>query len=119
MLIKHCPRCRKQMPYGKVYCEACSELNIRSKKRAREYNRSRDKRYSNFYHSAEWKRLCAAKLADCDYQCEICKSKGIIKIAEDIHHKIPIKQDWNKRLDYDNLLAVCVACHRRIEPKNS
>ena len=118
MLIKYCPMCRKPMPYGKIYCNDCSALNVRSKKHAIEYNRSRDKKYSSFYNSAAWKRLCAKKLSDCNYQCEICRGKGIIKIAEDIHHKMPIKKDWDKRLDYDNLLAVCVACHNRIEPKN-
>ena len=50
----------------------------------------------------------------------MCRKNGIIKEAKEIHHIIPIEEDWSKRLDYDNLIALCSDCHNaqheRISP---
>lgn len=79
-----------------------------------------NEKFSSFYNSKEWKLLRNKKWYDCDGICELCKKNGIIRQAKEIHHIIPIETDWSKRLDYDNLLALCSDCHNlqheRISP---
>jgi 5-methylcytosine-specific restriction endonuclease McrA len=37
-----------------------------------------------------------------------------------VHHIVPIEEDWNKRLNFDNLVLLCPDCHNaeheRISP---
>ena len=77
-------------------------------------------KYDTFYQSKEWQLLRNQKFYDADGLCEMCRAKGIIRSAKEIHHKIPIEEDWSKRLDYDNLIALCGDCHNaqheRISP---
>lgn len=77
-------------------------------------------RFANFYNSKEWHDLRNQKFYDADGMCEICKANGIIKQGKEVHHKIPIEEDWNKRFDYDNLILLCSDCHNaqheRISP---
>ena len=70
-------------------------------------------KYAEFYNSAEWKNLRNQKFFDADGLCELCRKNGIIRSAKEIHHKIPIEEDWSKRLDYDNLIALCSDCHNQ------
>ena len=77
-------------------------------------------KYDSFYQTKEWKLLRNQKWVASDGLCEMCRAKGIIRSAKEIHHKIPIEEDWSKRLDYDNLIALCSDCpnaqHERISP---
>ncbi len=68
-------------------------------------------KYNSFYCSREWQQLRQAKWVSSDGLCEMCRAKGIIKEAKEIHHIIPIEEDWSKRLDFDNLIALCSDCH--------
>ena len=124
MLMRYCPRCRKLIPQSKHYCDDCQKLvdqkiaeakersrKERARKYAKEYNKKRDPEHVRFYHSRAWKQLRAAKLAEAEYLCEECRKKGILTMAEDVHHIVPISEDWEKRLDMDNLRCLCVNCH--------
>ena len=77
-------------------------------------------RYQQFYNSREWRDLRNYKFAMADGLCENCKKNGIVRAAREIHHVIPIDEDWSKRLDYENLIALCPECHNseheRISP---
>lgn len=77
-------------------------------------------KYDSFYQSKEWSLLRNQKFYDADGLCELCRKNGIIKEAKEVHHIVPIEIDWSKRLDYDNLLALCSDCHNlqheRISP---
>lgn len=76
--------------------------------------------YNQFYCSKEWHELRNRKFYDANGLCEMCLKKGIIKCGKEVHHKIEITKDWNKRLDYDNLILLCSDCHNaqheRISP---
>lgn len=110
------------MAYGKECCEYCAPI-IEAKKienrraSSRKYDTKRNNKYVHFYYSKEWKALRDKKLSQCGYLCEECSKNGVIKAAEDVHHIIPVKEDWEKRLDIENLMAVCVSCHNKIEKK--
>ena len=70
-------------------------------------------RYASFYNSKEWHELRMAKWVSANGLCELCLKNGIINEAREIHHIVPIEKDWSKRLDYDNLLALCSDCHNQ------
>ena len=76
-------------------------------------------KYAEFYNSKSWHALRNQKWCDCDGLCEICKKRGIIREAREIHHIEPITENWNKRLDYDNLIALCSDCHNAIHNRQS
>ena len=76
-------------------------------------------KYASFYNSKEWKQLRKLKYADANGLCEKCFLKGIIKEGVDVHHKIPIEDDWDKRLDYSNLMLLCKDCHNEIHDRES
>lgn len=80
------------------------------------YNKERvDKEYTDFYKTKEWEHIRAIALARDRYQCVMCKQKGILKKADMVHHIVPVKKNWNKRLELNNLISLCNACHNGIE----
>ena len=70
-------------------------------------------KYNSFYCSREWQLLRQAKWCQADGLCEMCRAKGIIRSAKEIHHIVPIAVDWSKRLEYENLIALCSDCHNQ------
>ena len=77
-------------------------------------------RYQEFYNSSEWKALRNYKFAQVDGLCEHCRAKGIVRAGREVHHIVSIQEDWNKRLDIENLVLLCSDCHNaeheRISP---
>lgn len=136
MALKPCPRCKKMIPYGSSYCSEClpivqaerietQERNAayRAKKYNREYNRRRDPKYAAFYRSKPWKLTSKAKLQACGYKCEArvdaeCKRRA--RLACEVHHIEALKTPggWSRRLDWDNLMGVCVQCHNILDGKS-
>ncbi len=119
MLFKACARCGNYIQYPNTYCSVClpiveearaKRLLERKRKYDRIYNKTRDKKYLRFYNSAEWRALSSKYMSDKGYKCEGCH-----KLATEVHHKKPIQTDegWDLRLDYDNLMAVCIKCHNK------
>lgn len=117
MLLKACKRCGNLIPYGKVYCQACTPIvaaereamRVEWKRESdRRYNRKRDPKYIRFYNSSEWKTLSRKRLQDDGYRCVKCG-----EIASEVDHIVPIQtpEGWEKRLDYDNTQSLCVNCH--------
>lgn len=43
--------------------------------------------------------------------CEDCDAQGRTTPAAEVHHIVPINQDPSKRLDVNNLVALCKQCH--------
>lgn len=68
-------------------------------------------KYDWFYQTKEWRTLRAQKFASANGLCERCYAKGIICAGEEVHHKIPIEENWDLRLDIDNLILLCSECH--------
>lgn len=117
MLLKSCNRCGTLIQYGSVYCDICApiiegerearrrELSLESNRR---YNKTRDPKYGRFYSSTNWRVLSKSKIQGVGYRCEKCGG-----IASEVDHIIPIQtpEGWDRRLDYDNLQALCITCH--------
>ena len=128
MLAHQCPGCGAFIPYGKVRCDACQAKRDardrerecrdgrggamgapRGKGKGREH-RPTDPKYKAFYKSADWRRLSAWALAQSGWRCADCGG-----VATDVHHVVPIQTDegWQRRLDPDNVVALCVSCHNQ------
>ena len=131
MAVHPCPRCKRLVPVGVSYCEACKPIaeeqareaveRRQAYKRAkynRAYNKRRDPKYLTFYRSKEWRLLSKTKLQDCGYRCE-AKLEGCTHLAVEVHHVEPIQTDngWDRRLAWDNLEGVCTSCHNGRHPE--
>lgn len=120
MLYQLCNKCQKVIKYPSRYCDECQEAYQkqqaeRKQKSNQRYNKQRDPKYLRFYKSVAWQKLTQTYLQDKQYKCEH-KGKRCSILATESHHIQPIqtKAGWDRRLDYDNLLAVCVQCHNEI-----
>lgn len=81
----------------------------------REYTKQHE-RSIDYYNTKGWKVLRSSYIREHPL-CERCLEKGIIKAADEIHHKIPfmtgmsIDQRLSLLLDRSNLMSVCRDCH--------
>lgn len=122
MILKMCRRCKGVVVYPATYCDTCLDLVTKEREeRAVIVNRrankkydatKRDKKYVRFYNSPEWKILKDKYMADHKYKCE---GKGCKEFATEVHHVDPIQTPtgWERRLDYTNLMNVCLRCHNK------
>ena len=133
MTLKPCPRCGTLIQYGQPYCATCKPLAEADRERAREHRTEQlrkiyNKRYNarrdtqseraKFYRSKDWKVTSRAKLQSCGYKCE-AKLEGCGRIACEVHHIKPLRtpEGWDKRLEWSNLMGVCVSCHNILDDK--
>lgn len=103
-MMKFCSKCGRLVPYPKRMCEECES------KYAGNASGRHDPKFVQFRNSSAWRTLRAKKLQDAHYTCEKCGG-----IATDAHHIVPLHVNWNLRLDYNNLAALCDRCHREAE----
>lgn len=73
----------------------------------------RDKQSRGFYKSRAWQAVRLRALVRDTYLCQDCLKENRIAQADTVHHRVPIREDWSKRLDMDNLLSLCSACHNK------
>jgi len=64
--------------------------------------------HAAFYSSTTWRRFRLMILHD----RPICESCGRAP-ANEVHHLTPVGADWSRRLEKDNVLALCKSCHSR------
>lgn len=68
-----------------------------------------------FYESHEWRQCKAAYLERVNHLCERCLAKGIHEPAKIVHHKVHLSEDNYGdpalMFGFDNLEALCQACH--------
>ena len=75
-----------------------------------------------YYNTKQWKNLRNYYIRR-NPLCEICLSKGIVKPANEVHHKRPFllgrtdEERWQLLTDEDNLQSLCYACHDEVHRK--
>lgn len=108
-IYKRCSRCGKRIPSGSA-CEC-------AKRRHKEYDRySRDKKSRSFYGSKEWEMGRSTALdIDGGIDVYLYMTEGVIVTADTVHHIIPLKDDWEKRIDIDNMMSLSSNTHSVIE----
>lgn len=132
MAMHPCPRCKMLIPAGMQYCEDCRPVAeaqaAESMKRKRVFRQRAANRRSSakrpkddvytFYRSTAWRRTSRACLQAAEYRCA-AQLPGCAGTACEVHHIQPVRssEGWARRLDPDNLMPVCAACHIRLEPR--
>ena len=107
MIYKRCARCGKRLPSGTT----CMCYN-----RYAEYNRYRDDdKYNRFYTTAKWNKAKDTVKQRC-YGLDIYSLlvDGVIEFGRTVHHIEPLKDNWDKRLDYSNLIYLTEQHHHMV-----
>jgi len=122
-LKKKCSRqgCNVLVDYGVKYCiKHKEEFQLSEKERYKEYSYRRrqdeeQKKYQDFYSSTIWDKARDVVI-DSTYGIDIVEFYRTGKIVEGytVHHIIELDEDWNKRLDIDNLIYLSESNHQHI-----
>lgn len=128
-LFKYCSRCKKEIvQYPQKYCTKCGAIVEAQKKQSlkaleeneayrkasnkRRAMKNRDNKEQAFYSSLSWRQLRKYVLSKCKGICVYCLlEKNEFNEGKDIHHIETLKDNWDKRLDADNLVCLCRECH--------
>ena len=129
--------CREVIPIGQYYCSKHQYLQKEYEERKKYWQRDNYKSmskeekhkhnqrvyrqrmaasakaphdYNRFYKTSTWVKLSHRTLQN-NPVCVSCLHKGIIKKADLVDHIVPIRENWGKRLDPDNLQSLCYHCH--------
>lgn len=119
MGLKKICECGKIIDYNLAYCKECAAKKEEQRKnRHKQYDRkvrySRDNiKYSKFYRSKEWNKIRQVAITRDHGLCQDCLKENRITPYDTVHHIVPIKEDWSKRLDIDNLVCLCESCHQK------
>lgn len=82
---------------------------------------SKNKRVYDFHRSHKWQGKSIAIRERDNYCCQICM-RGMYQPDRQyetnnisVHHIVPITEDWDSRLDDDNLISLCLRHHEMAE----
>lgn len=103
------------------YCVKHSiDSNKEKEKRKKEYNKQynlkREEQYTTFYKSKAWKGLRILALQRDNYLCVECLKNNIVTPCDVVDHIVEVRDDWEKRLDINNLQSLC-HFHHNIKTK--
>ncbi|MDU3526741.1 HNH endonuclease signature motif containing protein [Clostridium sp.] len=116
MLKKIC-RCGKVIPYSMKVCDECkSKVELERKQNIKYYKQTtyeRDSKYNKFYKSKEWNKVRQLAIVRDHALCKDCLDNNVITPYNTVHHIVPIKEDWSRRLDINNLICLCESCHQK------
>lgn len=98
-------------------CPRCGRLHdIDSKCYKSSTQQNKQDRISRFRRTNRWKVKAEQIKKRDNYLCQECKSKGRYTYKGlEVHHIVKLKDDFNKRLDDDNLITLCRMCHKRAD----
>ncbi|BDR75770.1 HNH endonuclease [Clostridium tetani] len=110
-----CSNCCREIEQGsKCICGIDKERYKRYNKYVR-YSKDNIK-YTRFYNSVEWKRLSNYIRSKCNNMCIMCLlEEDKISPVDVVHHVIPIRMNFSKRLQESNLLPLCHNCHNKVD----
>lgn len=123
MLMTLCKDCGCKVPYGTTRCKECdSKFNEERNKRNNRNRYVRDKANEDairmFYVSTDWRNKRQEIIKLYDNHCAICRALGRYTEGLDVHHIVSLLKDFDKRLEDNNLILVCVDCHRELHRDN-
>lgn len=99
-------------------CSACGRIHdtkfICSARRR--YIPSEKTEQQSFRSSAAWTHKSLLIRERDLYLCRVCLEKGsLVWEGLEVHHIIPLAEDYERRLDEDNLITLCKHCHELAE----
>ena len=110
--------CKQLVDYSKLYCATHEHIGIKRKQEQadryneRVRNNEYNKQYTKFYQSSVWKQTRMTKLL-AQPLCEECLKHNNVTQGQIVHHIIEIRDDWDKRVDQNNLETICRECHNK------
>lgn len=124
-LYSLCERCSTKIAYRTKYCDRCKTKEYvdriqEHKVKYRKYNSDRyikdkgNESYRLFYTTQAWKNKRAEILRRDNHECQMCKVLCKYEVATDVHHILNLRDNYDKRLDNDNLISLCHECHYNI-----
>jgi len=87
------------------YCE--EHAKVMSEK----YNRYERPYDSSKRYGYSWRKIRNRYIKRNPF-CEECKKKGLLVLAEEVHHILPLSKGGNN--SETNLMSLCKSCHSRI-----
>lgn len=103
--------CRVLVDFDTKYCSKHQIQRNKEEYKQRRYLAT-DSKYRAFYKTRAWRKL-SRKILGNNPICVSCYEKGVIRPAQIADHRIELKDDWYRRLDENNIQAMCYACHNR------
>lgn len=104
--------CHEYVELPERYCKKHKGESDKTYNREIRFNKD-NRRYAAFYASSQWKHARIAQLAK-QPLCEVCLQAGKVTKATIVHHKTEVREDWERRLDPDNLESICQTCHNQL-----
>ena len=105
----------------KKTCNICNKIHDINKICKRQYHKKLNTQEVSFRNSYSWKtKRTQIKIRDL-YLCRVCLQNKMISKDKfnhqniQVHHIVPIHEDWDKRLDSNNLISLCTYHHRQAE----
>lgn len=115
MLYRIC-RCGKVINYTERYCKECSKkIEEQKREKYKDYKKNRkDKKEQKFYSSKAW-ISCRDNIKKHQLGIDLIEwSRGRIVDADTYHHIVELKEDYNKRLDKDNIIGLTQSNHLKV-----
>ena len=71
---------------------------------------------TKFRSSSKWQRKREIILSLDHYLCALCKSQSVYNSKYlEVHHIIPLAEDFSRKLDEDNLITLCELHHEEAD----
>ena len=117
MKYKGCPRCKRKMQLEvKGQCEICKRDKYKYLKTLPSIKRDR---VQKVYNNPQWSKVRLEAIKRANGLCEVCYAKGRLREGNEVHHIVKVANGNNDtHYDLDNLIYVCIGCHRKIEGMN-
>ncbi len=100
-----------------VSCKYCGKIHDRKydcpskPKKIKEANE-----INKFRWSRKWRTKRNQIVNRDKYLCQVCKhEKRYVYDGLEVHHIVPLVEDFSKRLNDDNLITLCGECHELAE----
>jgi 5-methylcytosine-specific restriction endonuclease McrA len=71
---------------------------------------------NKFRWSRRWREKAQQIKERDNYLCQVCKDNDRYTHDDlEVHHIVPLEEDYNLRLDDDNLITLCVTHHKQAD----
>lgn len=100
--------CNNLVSFDVSYCTKHEQVNRKQKYQDR-FSKSNEE-FQKFYKTKRWERT-SKQFRLKNPICVECLANGIVRKADVVDHIVELKDDWSKRLDWDNLQSLCHEHH--------
>lgn len=103
-------------------CKYCGKIHDSKYECSKKPTRKKIRTKPNSFRSTEvWKRKSLEIRERDKYLCQVCMRKLYGAVQQynnkqiEVHHIVPVAEEWDRRLDNDNLISLCGKHHEMAE----